>query len=391
MTALDRPDARKKHAGEVPRLGGAALLLGFAAGVGLALWWEGYQGSLFNASRFHWIGWIAGIGVLFLCGLADDLRGMRPAIKLAFQLAAGLGVFLAGFRIDVLRFPSGDPIPLGVLALPATLLWIVGVTNAINLIDGLDGLAAGIGFLIAATIAAVSSYVDVFPVTVISLALAGSLLGFLPYNFSPARIFMGDSGSQFLGFTFAVISIRSPQKSATVVAILVPILMLGLPILDTLLVILRRAWGIRTDRLAAAAPGTGPAARGLRAHVASAGRLFVADREHIHHNLVELGLSDRKAVLVLYVGAALFCTAAFCLVALHDPTLAILIASCAAVALVAVKVFAVRRRGYVRPGIVASFPMDERQESEDRRAPAAIRAPGDRPEGREDAVGGERC
>src|SRR5438093_2019820 len=152
------------------------------------------------------------------------------------------------------------------------------------------------------TMVAISYYAGVFPVTVISLALAGSLLGFLPYNFSPARVFLGDSGSQFLGLTLAVISIRGAQKSATIVAILAPILVLGLPILDTVLVVLRRTWRIH------GAPGF---VGGLRARFALSRGLFQADREHIHHNLLELGLSDRKAVLVLYLVSGAFCAAAF--------------------------------------------------------------------------------
>src|SRR5439155_15369778 len=179
-----------------------------------------------------------------ICGVIDAVRGLGASAKLAVQLAAGSVVYAAGFRIDFIRLPGDGVIHLAPFALPLTLFWIVGVTNAVNLIDGLDGLATGIGLIMTLTMVAISYYAGVFPVTVISLALAGSLLGFLPYNFSPARIFLGDSGSQFLGFTLGVISIRGLQKSATAVAILAPILVLGLPILDTFLVVLRRTWRI---------------------------------------------------------------------------------------------------------------------------------------------------
>src|SRR5215813_1644941 len=199
--ALDRPEGRKQHEHAVPRLGGVALLASFVSGIAVALWVSGYSGSLFVVTRFQWIGWIGAVLALFACGIVDDVRGLGVASKFAIQIVAGIVVVVAGFRIDHVVVPGFGLVHLGWIALPATLLWLVAVTNAINLIDGLDGLAAGIGFLITATVAAISYYHGVFSVMVIAVALAGSLLGFLPYNFSPARIFLGDSGSQILGFT----------------------------------------------------------------------------------------------------------------------------------------------------------------------------------------------
>ena len=339
LLALDRPDTRKFHLGAVPRLGGTAVLAGFVAGIALPLWVSGYSGSLFGAVRYHWIGWIGAIAVLFVCGVVDDVMGLGAATKLLAQVAAGILVYAAGFRIDFIRLPGEGAISLGWLGLPITLLWVVAVTNAINLIDGLDGLAAGMGLMITGTIVAIAYYQGVFPVMVISLALAGSLLGFLPYNFSPARIFLGDSGSQFLGLTLAVVSIRGLQKSATAVAILAPILVLGLPILDTILVVLRRTWRIHGEPSAAA--GFSDRLRRSRA-------VFEADREHIHHNLLDLGLSHRKAVLVLYCAAAVFCTGAFALVAVRNPSLAIILCGTVSLATALVKLLAVRRRGETR-------------------------------------------
>jgi UDP-GlcNAc:undecaprenyl-phosphate GlcNAc-1-phosphate transferase len=292
------------------------------------------------------VGAVAG---LFVCGLVDDLRSLSAPMKLAVQIAAGIGVFAAGFRIDHIVLPWVGPIALDWLALPATLLWIVAVTNAINLIDGLDGLATGVGLMITATVAAIAYVNGVRPVTVIALALAGSLLGFLPYNFSPARIFLGDSGSQFLGVTLAVISIRGAQKSATLVAILAPILVLGLPILDTFLVVLRRTWRIQGSA------GIG----GLGRRFALSRGLFLADREHIHHNLLELGLTDRKALLVLYVISAAFCLAAFGLVVLKNPTVAILLAISFGLGMVLLKTLAVRRRFYTAPRVVKTIGPQE--------------------------------
>lgn len=347
LLALDVPGTRKVHLLPVPRLGGIAVMAGFVVGVAVPLGVMGYEGTLVGPLRYHWIGWIGAIALLFVCGLIDDLRGLGPLSKLLVQLVAAVGVYGAGFRIDFVSLPLLGPIDLGALALPLTILWVVGVTNAINLIDGLDGLATGIGFLMTATLGAISYYKGVFPVTVISFALAGSLLGFLPYNFNPARIFLGDSGSQFLGFTLAVISIRGMQKSATVVALLVPLLALGLPLLDTLLVLLRRTW--RTQVLEGGS--------GLRDRLARSRGLFQGDQEHIHHNLLELGFSHRKAVLLLYIVAGAFCAAAFGLVALRDPTLAILLGVSATIAMAILKLLAVHRRTYAPPQVVATVPV----------------------------------
>lgn len=341
LLALDRPNTRKVHASPVPRLGGIAVFTGFAAGMGLSIWLTGYSTSLLGTVRYNWIGWVGAIAALFLCGLVDDLRVLGAGVKLLVQIAGGIGVYAAGFRIESVPIPGDGVLTLGAFALPVTLLWIVAVTNAINLIDGLDGLASGIGLLITVTIMAISYHGGVFPVTVVSLALAGSLLGFLPYNFNPARIFLGDSGSQFLGFTLAVISMRGLPKSAAAVAILAPMLILGVPILDTFLVVLRRTW-----RIHKAAPG-----RGLRDRITSSRGVFEADREHIHHNLLELGLSHRKAVLVLYCVAAAFCVAAYALIALRDHSLGLILAGVLAVAMTAVKLLAVRHRnGGAVPG-----------------------------------------
>jgi UDP-GlcNAc:undecaprenyl-phosphate GlcNAc-1-phosphate transferase len=242
-----------------------------------------------------------------------------------------------------------------------TVLWIVGVTNAINLIDGLDGLATGTGFLITATVAGISYSFNNTPVTLIALALAGSLLGFLPYNMSPARIFLGDSGSHLIGVTLAVISIRGVQKSATAVAVLAPLLILGLPILDTVLVILRRTWRIHR------APSV---AWGLRARLAMSQGLFHADREHIHHNLLELGLSPRSAVLVLYGASGIFCLAAFTFAAFHNPWIAVALAITTALATIFVKLAAVRRRTYTPPKVVATIPSAESTAQPQPAAPA---------------------
>jgi UDP-GlcNAc:undecaprenyl-phosphate GlcNAc-1-phosphate transferase len=348
LFALDVPGVRKVHKAAVPRLGGVAVVMGLVAGIGCALWFSGYSPSLFGAVRYHWIGWIGAIGILFLCGLVDDLITLGAGAKLGLQTLAALIIFVAGFQIDRIVVPGLGPLGLIYpVALVVTVLWIVGVTNAINLIDGLDGLATGTGFLITATVAAISYSFNNTPVTLIALALAGSLLGFLPYNMSPARIFLGDSGSHLIGVTLAVISIRGVQKSATAVAVLAPLLILGLPILDTVLVVLRRTWRIHR------APS---GVWGLRARLAMSQGLFQADREHIHHNLLELGLSPRSAVLVLYGASAVFCVAAFTFAAFHNPWLAVVLAVTTTLATIIVKLAAVRRRAYAPPRVLATLP-----------------------------------
>jgi UDP-GlcNAc:undecaprenyl-phosphate GlcNAc-1-phosphate transferase len=354
--AIDRPDARKNHPMPVPRLGGVAVLAGFVAGVMFCLQLSGYEGSLFSGLRIHWIGWVGAIAILFLFGVWDDLRSLPPSFKFLIQTIAALIAFSAGFRIDFLDLPiAGSIVLVYPLSLILTLLWIVGVTNAINLIDGLDGLAVGTGFVVTSTVALVALSTGVFPATVICVALAGSLLGFLPYNFNPARIFLGDSGSQFLGFTLAIVSIRGLSKSAAFVALFAPILALGLPILDTLLVMARRTWLIQQS---AGEPGATRGA-GSPSLLLRLRGLFLADREHIHHNLLELGLSHRSAVIVLYLASAMFCAAAFALVAMRNPSIAILVALCVASATAGIKLLALRRRRYASPRILTTLSAPE--------------------------------
>jgi len=207
-------------------------------------------------------------------GVYDDLRGAGARKKFAVQFAVAGMMYFLGFRVEAIANPFGEAIALGWAALPFTLIWIVGVINAMNLIDGLDGLAGGVALVAVATIFLVSLQRTQPLMILFSAALGGAVVGFLFYNFNPASIFMGDTGSMFLGFVLATSSIRTNQKSSTTVAVLIPIITLGLPILDTLLAMSRRA------------------VRGRP--------LFRADKEHIHHRLLGLGLSHRQAVLVLY-------------------------------------------------------------------------------------------
>ncbi len=266
--------SRKVHGQPIPRLGGVAMVMAFFAPILGLVFTDSAVGEMFYADETRALGLIAGGVAIALLGVYDDLRGAGARTKFAVQFGVALAMYLLGFRVDQIANPFGPPIQLDWLGLPFTVLWIVGVVNAMNLIDGLDGLAGGV-----ALIAVGSTFLVAFQrgeplMLLFAAALGGSILGFLFYNFNPASIFMGDTGSMFLGFVLAVSALRTHQKGATAVAMLVPIVALGLPIGDTLLSIARRA------------------VRGAP--------LFHSDRGHVHHRLMALGLSHRQTVLVLY-------------------------------------------------------------------------------------------
>jgi len=324
LGAVDLPGGRRTHTRPTPRIGGLAVFLGFVCGLAAAAY---FTGSLWSLPRVdvYWRGMVAAATFLLLVGIVDDVRGVSFRGKFAAQIAAAAAVWFCGFRIELLSNPFGGTLDLGLLSFPITVLWIVGITNAVNLIDGLDGLAAGIA-LITTTSVAVLAYVrGEFGVAAASLALAGSLVGFLRYNFNPARIFLGDSGSLFLGFVLAVTSVRGSQKGATAVAILAPLLVLGLPLVDTSLAIVRRL-----HRLALRGLGTDHA---LRYVLRNLDHVFLPDREHIHHRLLDLGFSHRSAVLLLYGVGAVFAAAAFALVLFQSVTVGLVLVGTLAAAM----------------------------------------------------------
>lgn len=265
---------RKIHVGRIPRLGGVAIICAFYVSLAAVLGSNSTVGAFFKGDWRHSMSMLAGGLVIAGLGIYDDVRGADAKTKFAVQFAVAGGLYLIGFRIDHVATPFGS-FWLGSLSLPITLLWIVGVTNAVNLIDGLDGLAGGVALIALATVCAISLIRPEPFMILVSAALAGSVFGFLFYNFNPASIFMGDSGSMFLGFMVATSSIRASQKASTAVTILIPIILLAIPIADTTLAVVRRA---------------------LRRQ-----GLFTGDREHLHHQLVASGLSHRQTVLALYV------------------------------------------------------------------------------------------
>src|SRR5215813_5162942 len=273
--------SRKIHEAPVPRLGGIAIVGGFFAPLVALSLVDSSVGRTFYSNTDLVSGlFCCGISTAFL-GLYDDFRGSGAKLKFAIQFGAAGALYSLGFRIEQIANPVGVPLVLGVLSIPFTVLWIVGIINAMNLIDGLDGLAGGVAFIAVATNFVLALARGEVLLCLVMAALGGAVLGFLVFNFNPASIFMGDAGSMFLGFVLATVSIKTSAKSGTVVAMLVPILALGLPIMDTLLAVIRRSLLGRA--------------------------IFSSDKEHIHHRLMSrLVMSHRQAVLVLYGICCLF-------------------------------------------------------------------------------------
>jgi UDP-GlcNAc:undecaprenyl-phosphate GlcNAc-1-phosphate transferase len=274
--AVDRPNKRKIHQQNMPRLGGLAVYVGFlAAGVLLPL-------------EPRLTGLLLGGTVILLLGLLDDTRGLSPKVKLLGQSAAAAIVVAFGIRIDFINNPFNGYLYLGDFSFPFTVLWIVAITNAINLIDGLDGLASGVSAIVLFTFAVIAHQIGQSTVSLLALALAGAILGFLRYNFYPAKIFLGDCGSMFLGFMIAVLAVFGLLKGLTVVTFVVPVIVLGVPVFDTCFAILRRFCERRP--------------------------IFQADKGHLHHRLLSRGYSHRQAVLFIYFLSLLFSAGALLLI-----------------------------------------------------------------------------
>ena len=282
LNVIDRPNERKVNLrAQVPLMGGLAVALGCAVGMAAGLLLLGEDDV---ASR-RLEGFLLGASLLLAIGAWDDRWGLRASPKLIVQVAAAAVAFHFGFQIDFIREPftgTGFDLPVW-LAWLATTVWIVAVTNAVNLIDGLDGLATGLGAIIATTLTLICWQAGQPAGVIIGVALVGALIGFLPFNFSPARIFLGDTGALFIGYALALLAIAGYRKAA-LLTFIVPLLALAVPLLDTGLSILRR---IKNKR-----------------------PIFDADRMHMHHRLLRSEGSQRAAVLSLY-----FLTACFCIIA----------------------------------------------------------------------------
>lgn len=313
--AMDKPDARKVHKKPIPRIGGLAIYAGFMAAVIFVAIKFGLDAEMVRET----VGLVLSGSLIVALGLIDDYKNLPAKIKLLGQIGAA-AVLVAAFdvRIDFVTDPFGDYIYLEWFAVPATMFWLVGLTNTVNLIDGLDGLAAGVSAIASFTIMLIALEQNFILVAVLTAALAGAALGFLKYNFNPAQIFMGDTGSMFLGFMLAGISVTGAVKSVATIALVVPVFALGLPILDTTFAIVRR----------------------LRGGVP----IFKPDKGHLHHRLLSVGFTQRQAVLLMYVISALFGLSAIALTAVSSQ-IAVLILFVVVVAIF----YGVKKLGIARP------------------------------------------
>lgn len=283
LGAIDIPkDDRRVHKNPIPRLGGLAIFLGFILTILVLV-----KIDLLEINK-EILGMLLGASIIVVMGFVDDIKPLPAKVKLLVQIIAAIVLVGFGIKIeyitnffksDTISFLNKETIKLSILSIPITIFWIVGITNTVNLIDGLDGLAAGISAIAALTLAYVSyakpELSNSQETIMMTLALAGSCIGFLPFNFNPAKIFMGDTGSLFLGFILAAISINGFIKGATALAMVVPIFALGLPIFDTTFAILRRAFNGRP--------------------------IMEADKGHLHHRLLSTGMGQKRAVLTLYM------------------------------------------------------------------------------------------
>lgn len=285
--AIDVPNSeRRVHTVPTPRLGGLAIFIGFMAAL---FYKEGFKPEL--------AGVLAGALIIVTLGFFDDMKPLSAKFKFLVQIIAAVIVIQSGVRISYVSNPlhfitGGEYIQFGIWSYPLTLIWIVGVTNAINLVDGLDGLAAGICTISSITLLIAAMSTGQTLAAFLALILAASTLGFLPYNFNPAKIFMGDTGALFLGFMLSVISVMGVLKGAAALSILIPIFAIGLPIYDTLFAMVRRALSGKS--------------------------MIEADKGHLHHKLLDAGMSQKQAVITLYSISALL---GFSAVALVEVTL----------------------------------------------------------------------
>ncbi len=269
--AIDYPKDRGVHKKPMPRMGGVAIVLGFLVTVLMINFFDR------SMNQKQLIGFLVGAIIIAALGVWDDMKNLPAKLKFCVQIVAALIVIFSGTKIEIVLWPVTTT--LQALSIPITLIWIVGVTNAVNLIDGLDGLAAGVTGIAALSLMVLCIFTGTTTAVVLTAALAGACLGFLPRNFNPAEIFMGDTGSTFLGFVLAVTSILGVFKGYALLALSVSVLCIGLPIFDTIFAMLRR--------------------------MAKHQPIMQADRGHLHHRLIDRGCSQKQAVLIMY-GISLF-------------------------------------------------------------------------------------
>ncbi|MEH7254913.1 MraY family glycosyltransferase, partial [Neobacillus niacini] len=267
--ATDKPNQRKVHQSTMPRLGGLAIFISFIVGI-----------LILQPINPALLAILLGSTIIIITGICDDLFELSAKYKLIGQLAAAFTVvFLGDLQVVFINLPFGGHIELGYLSIPFTILWIVGITNAINLIDGLDGLAAGVSSIALVTISGMALIQGNLFVVAVGTIVLMSTLGFLFYNFHPASIFMGDTGALFLGFIISILSLLG-YKNVTFISFIIPVIILGVPISDTFFAIMRR--------------------------IINHQPLSAPDKSHLHHCLLRLGYSHRQTVLMIYAMASLF-------------------------------------------------------------------------------------
>ncbi len=281
--AIDMPSDRRVNKKPIPRIGGLAVIAGFAVSAAYLIITMAVEGKL-NINdpenyKMKVLGFLVGVIVLSIFAYIDDVKNLRPIQKLIAQVVSAVIIYAFGIRIDVIN----EYVLPEVISFILTVGWIVGITNAINLIDGLDGLSSGITLISCISLLIIFATNDSPIISIILItALAGAIVGFLPYNANPAKTFIGDVGAQFLGFTLSVIAILGVAKTVTLVVLVAPILVLALPIFDTLFAIIRRI--IKGKSIKA---------------------VFQADRGHLHHRLMEAGYTQKQSVFILYGASAM--------------------------------------------------------------------------------------
>ena len=307
--AVDHPGERRVHRVATPRLGGPVILLAIVASIVLVSMLDGRVADFLTAQPHRTLWFAVGALMITCVGAVDDVHGLTPRTKLLVEAAAALAVACGGYRVEELA-----GYPLNALSFPVTMLFVVAATNAFNLIDGLDGLAAGLSLIIGGTLTCLSwGSHD----SLVLVALCGALIGFLPHNRHPARIFLGDSGALLLGFMLGIGAVSTSHQMSGAAALLAPAIALGLPMLELLLTAGRRI---------------------------SRGRpLFTADSDHIHHRLLTMGIGHRNAVLILYAVGASFCAIALMLPHLDDALIFPLLATVTACSLVGARVLGYHR------------------------------------------------
>jgi len=272
----DKPNDRKMHTTPVVRLGGVSIFLGTLCAL-LLVWWGGWFGVLTPAKEYEVWGVTIGGIAFFLLGLADDIFQLPAVLRLFMQLLISAIAWWVGVRIEFISLPLIGIVKFGWFSLPITMVWLSGMVNAINWIDGLDGLAAGVTTIASAVLLVTSLFMDQPAAALIAAALSGGCLGFLRYNFKPfssAEIFMGDGGAYYLGFTLAGVSVIGLVKTAAVAAVILPYLILAVPIVDGVMVILQR--------------------------IQKGEPVMSAGKNHLHHRLIRAGISKRDTVLFIY-------------------------------------------------------------------------------------------